>query len=325
MAALPLARERRDAAEAIVASGLSRTPLVRASGLSSELGCEVRLKLECWQLTRSFKVRGAIAAVQRTPQNKTIVTASAGNHGLGIAFACSRLRRAAQIFVPQDTDPAKLGALRAFGGQIEIRVVDGSYDDTEVAGREAAAGPDHVFISSYNDDRVIAGQSTVAAEALDQWPEADAVVVPVGGGGLLAGTALSCSEFDVAAWGVEPDRSPAMTASLSAGRITRVGEEEVTVAQGLVGNLDADSVTFPLVRDHAAGTLVANEDEILDGVARIYIEEGIVIEPSAAAGIPRLPEVRDTGASRIICVLTGSNVSPTMHFNIVATRPTKIG
>lgn len=325
MLVLPLARERRDAAEAISAARLLRTPLVHASKLSNELDSEIRLKLECWQVTRSFKVRGATAAVQRSPQGKVIVTASAGNHGLGLAYACTQLGRAAEIFVPQRTDLAKVSALRQFGGDIQIKLVDGTYDDTEVSAREAAAEPDRIFISSYNDDLVVAGQATVAAEALDQWPEAEAVIVPVGGGGLLAGTALSCAERGVAAWGVEPESSSAMTASLRAGGITRIAAEQVTLAESLVGNLDVDSITFPLVREHAAGILLATEEEIRNAVARIYAEEGIVVEPSAAIAIPRLADVRNTGASRIVCVLTGSNVSPTTHFRIVSARlPTNI-
>ncbi len=320
MVAAALAGRRRAATKAVAAAEVLRTPLVPAPGLSEELGCEVRLKLECWQLTRSFKVRGAVVAVTRAPRDETVVTASAGNHGLGIAFACLRLGRAAEILVPRDTDPAKVAALEAFGGDIEVRVVDGTYDDTEVAARKAAAAPGRVYVSSYNDPDVVAGQSTVAAEALGQWPEAEAVVVPVGGGGLLAGTALACAEHGAAAWGVEPDRSPAMSVSLREGAITRIVEAVPSAAQGLVGNLDADSITFPLVRDHAAGVLLASEQEILAAVARVYEDHAIVVEPSAAAGLPRLADVRDAGASRIVCVLTGSNVSAGEHLRIVGER-----
>jgi threonine dehydratase len=121
----------------------------------------------------------------------------------------------------------------------------------------------------------------------------------------------------VAAWGVEPDRSPAMSVALREGAITSIAEDVPSAAQGLVGNLDKNSITFPLVRDHAAGVLLASEEEILDAVARVYAEEGFVVEPSAAAGIPR---VGDVGAARIVCVLTGSNVSGAAHRKIVASR-----
>lgn len=315
--AAPGPAELAAAAEAIAAAGVRRTPLVRARALSRELGREVRFKLECVQRTGSFKVRGAVAAVATVPEDVTVVTASAGNHGLGVAFACARLGRAAEILVPRSTDPAKVDALEAYGGAISVRVVDGTYDDTETAAREVAAAPGRRFVSSYNDAQVVAGQSTVAAESLEQWPEAEAVVVPVGGGGLLAGVALACAGRGVAAWGVEPVRSPAMAVALREGAISRIAEEEPTAAQGLVGNLDADSLTFPLVRDHAAGVLLASEDEILDAVARVHADQGIVVEPSAAAAIPRLGDV---GASRIVCVLTGANVSGDVHREIVATR-----
>ncbi len=295
------------AKEAIAAAGLVRTPLIPAPVLSEELGREVRFKLECLQLTGSFKARGAVAAVARVAEDATVVTASAGNHGIGIAFACARLGRAAEILVPRGTDPGKVAALEAYGraaapggagAPIAVRIVDGTYDDTERAAREAAGAPGRVFVSSYNDPDVVAGQATVTSEALEQWPEAEAIVVPVGGGGLLAGAALVCD----AAWGVEPDRSAAMTASLQAGRITRIAETEPTAAQGLVGNLDPDSITFPIVRDRAAGVLLATEEEILAAVAQLA-GYGLAVEPSAAVTIPRLGDVE---AERIVCVLTGA-------------------
>jgi len=315
--AAPGPAELGAAAEAIATAGLAKTPLIPARTLSQSLGCEVRYKLECRQHTGSFKARGAVAAVARGPADDLVVTASAGNHGLGIAFACARLGRGAEIFVPRETDPAKVAALHRYGGAIVVRIVDGTYDDTEAAAREAAEGPGRRFVSSYNDVDVVAGQATVASEALEQWPEAEAVVVPVGGGGLLSGVALVCAQYGVAAWGVEPERSPAMSVALREGTITRIVEDASTAAQGLVGNLDSDSITFALVRDHAAGVLLASEDEILDAVARVQADDAIVIEPSAAAGIPRLGDV---GASRIICVLTGGNVSRELHQQIVARR-----
>jgi threonine dehydratase len=211
-----LAAERRAAPEALARARMLRTPLIVSESLSAEYGCEVRLKLECEQLTGSFKVRGAVAAVARVPHDATVVTASAGNHALGIAFACAALDRAAEIFIPRGTDAAKVEALEQFGTAIRTRIVDGSYDDTERAARAAAERPGTAFVSSYNDPLVVAGQSTVGAETLEQWPDAEAMIVPVGGGGLLSGVALACADrpAPVAAWGVEPERSAAISASL---------------------------------------------------------------------------------------------------------------
>jgi threonine dehydratase len=316
----PLEAERADAAQAVARAGLLRTPLIHCPSLSAEYGCEVRLKLECRQLTGSFKARGAVAAVSRVPETQTVVTASAGNHALGVAFACLSLGRAAEIFVPRGTDPAKIDALERFGSAIRTRVVDGSYDDTERAARYAAERPGTAFVSSYNDPLVIAGQSTVGAEALAQWPQADAVIVPVGGGGLLSGVALACADHraPVAAWGVEPQSSPAMSASLEQGRIVGIVEDAPSVAQGLVGNLDRDSVTFPLVRDYAAGVLVTSDEELLAAVARIYFDHAMVVEPSGGAALCGLARVSASGARRIICVLTGSNVAAASHLQIVS-------
>ncbi len=319
----PLEAERAEAARAIARAGLLRTPLIHCPSLSAEYGCEVRLKLECRQLTGSFKARGAVAAVSRVPETETVVTASAGNHALGIAFACLSLGRAAEIFIPRGTDPAKVDNLERFGSEIRTQVVDGSYDDTELAARRTAERPGTAFISSYNDPLVIAGQSTVGAEALAQWPQADAVIVPVGGGGLLSGVALACADHPapVAAWGVEPELSPAMSASLENGRIVRIVESDTSAAQGLIGNLDADSITFALVRDHSAGVIVSAEDELLGAVARIYADHAIVVEPSGGAALCGLGRVSASGARRIICVLTGSNVAGASHSEIISRQP----
>jgi threonine dehydratase len=315
-----LRAEREEASDALARAGLLRTPLIDSPSLSDQYGCEVRLKLECHQLTGSFKARGAVAAVARVPEAQTVVTASAGNHALGIAFACSSLGRAAEIFIPRGTDPAKVGALERFGSGIRTRVVDGSYDDTELAAREAAERPGTAFISSYNDPLVIAGQSTVGAEALAQWPHADAVIVPVGGGGLLSGVALACADHraSVAAWGVEPELSPAMSVSLENGRIVRIVESDTSAAQGLIGNLDVDSITFALVREYSAGVILSAEDDLLGAVAQIYAEHAIVVEPSGGAALCGLERVSASGARRIICVLTGSNVAGGSHFEIIS-------
>ena len=318
-----LATERRAAPDALARAGVLRTPLVVCESLSAEYGCEVRLKLECDQLTGSFKVRGAVAAVARVPQGQTVVTASAGNHALGIAFACSALERAAEIFIPRGTDPAKVDALERFGPAIRTRIVDGSYDDTERAARAAAERPATSFVSSYNDPLVVAGQSTVAAETLEQWPHADAMIVPVGGGGLLSGVALACTDRPrpVAAWGVEPERSAAMSASLREGRIVTIEEPVPSIAQGLVGNLDPDSITFAFVREHATGVLLSTEEQLLAAVARVYADHALVAEPSGAAALCGLDRVAASGAQRIVCVITGANVADANHAAIIAEHP----
>ena len=316
----PLEAERVEAAKAVARAGLLRTPLIHSPSLSAEYGCEVRLKLECRQLTGSFKARGAVAAVSAVSETETVVTASAGNHALGVAFACLSLGRTAEIFVPRGTDPLKVDALEQFGSAIHTRVVDGSYDDTERAARYAAERPGTVFVSSYNDPLVIAGQATLGTEALSQWPEFDALIVPVGGGGLLSGVALACADhaLRVAAWGVEPQSSNAMSASLEQGRIVGISESTPSAAQGLVGNLDRDSITFALVRDYAAGVLVTSEESLLGAVARIYADHAIVVEPSGGAALCALEGVIASGAQRIVCVVTGANVAAAAHQEIVS-------
>jgi threonine dehydratase len=260
------------------------------------------------------------------PAEETVITASAGNHGIGIAFACIRFGRRGRILVPAATDPAKVEALRRFGGGVEVELVDGTYDDTEVAAREVAARPGNRFVSSYNDPLVVAGQATLGEEILRQWPEVEAIVVPVGGGGLLSGVALACADAGggVAAWGVEPEWSPTMTSSLAAGKAVRIVEEHTSEAQGLVGNLDRDTITFDLVREHAAGVVVAGEEEILRATARIYAELAAVVEVSAGAALCGLRAASDGGAERIVAVLSGANIGAARHFEIITAHPPRV-
>jgi threonine dehydratase len=251
----------------------------------------------------------------------TVITASAGNHGLGVAAASLELGMPAAIYVPAGADSAKLAAIRATGPTAELRPVDGSYDDTERAAREASAGGSggH-FLSSYNDASVVAGQGTIALELLDQWPEVEAVVAPVGGGGLISGlgVALGALAPQVKLFGVEPEASPAMSRSLAAGRITPIADGSTSIAEGLVGNLDSDAITFELARRYVSEIVLVSESEIADAVAAVYLTAGLVVEPSAAAAVAAVPKIVSAhGPRRVACVLTGRNISGSAHRELV--------
>jgi threonine dehydratase len=301
---------------------VSCTPLEPAPRLAAP-GVDLRLKLECFQRTGSFKLRGALVATARhAPRGAVMVTASAGNHALGLADAATELGVAARIFVPASADPWKLARLQAHGRPVEVVLVDGSYDDTERAARAAVErAPGAVFVSSYNDPDVVAGQGTVALELLEAWPDLEAVVVPVGGGGLIGGMGVAIRALAPAVRivGVEPARSPAMATSLHAGRVTAIPEASSSVAEGLVGNLDPGSITVPLAAHCVDEIVLVEEHEIEAATARLYREAGLVAEPSAAASIAALPHARSLrGLQRVACVVTGRNVTAGRHGRIVA-------
>jgi threonine dehydratase len=302
---------------------VARTPLEPAPELGGgEPGLNLRLKLECFQRTGSFKVRGAlVAAARHAPEGALMVTASAGNHALGLAAAAAELAAPARIFVPASADEGKLARLRACGPPVEVVLVDGTYDDTERAARAAVAQtPGGVFVSSYNDPDVVAGQGTIALELLEQWPEVEAIVVPVGGGGLIGGIGVALERLAPAVRlvGAEPAAAPAMAASLRAGGVTSIRDGSSSVAEGLVGNLDADTITVPLAARSVDEIILVEEERLEAATVQLYDAAGIVAEPSAAAGLAALAHARCLrGLKRVACVVTGRNISGRRHRALV--------
>jgi threonine dehydratase len=287
-----------DAAADAVAAHLAPTPLVRAHAL----GEDVWLKLESMQPTGSFKVRGAIAALSALDGDGEVVTASAGNHGLGIAFAATALGRRATVVVPETASPAKLAALEHF----DARVIEHgrSYDDAEAHALELAdAGA--IYVSPYNDTLVIAGQSTIGREL----PFAATVVCPIGGGGLASGIGLWASTREGArVVGVESDRSQAWTAALAAGELVTI-DAQPTIADGLGGNVEPGSATFPLVRDHVSEVLLTSEEELEDAVRSMITTSGLVVEGAAATGIAAVRAGRVQADGPIVIVVSGRNIA----------------
>jgi threonine dehydratase len=313
-----------DAAFDVVRTHLRPTPLVRAPAL----GDDVFLKLETLQPTGSFKVRGALAAVaalvgpRRSPgagaAEREIIAASAGNHGLGIAYAARVYRLAATIVVPENASPRKLDALDATGAIIVRH--GGDYDAAEAHALTLVAEREHaLFISPYNDPHVIAGQASIARELTEQLPDVTAVLAPVGGGGLLSGLAValpaSCRVI-----GVGAAASPAVRTSVEAGRVVDVAVEP-TLADGLAGNLEAGSITVDLLRERNVAVLDASEDAIAEAVRFCAYESGLVVEGSAATAIVPLLDGRiakhERSTGPTVAVITGRNIAPAKFAGLV--------
>jgi threonine dehydratase len=312
----PTAAELDAAAEA-VAERLAPTPLVAAPAL----GDGVWLKLESQHPTGSFKVRGAVAALGALPDGAAVVTASAGNHGLGVAWAATVLGRRATVVVPETASPAKLAALEAFDAEV---VRHGpSYDEAEAHALELAERG-AVYVSPYNDARVIAGQSTIGPELAEQLPGAGeiTVVCPLGGGGLSSGLGLWASTHPGArVTAVESERSPAFRAALDAGGIVPI-EPEPTLADGLGGNLEPGSVTFALVRDHVAQVTVAREPELEDAVRFMVTATGLVVEGAAAAAVAAVRAGRvEAGEGPVVVVVSGRNIARARLAELLAADP----
>jgi threonine dehydratase len=305
-------------AGAVIARHLAVTPVV-ASPL---LGSDVWLKLETLQPTGSFKVRGALAAVaaaRAEDPDRPVVTASAGNHGLGVAFAARELGMRAIVVIPENASEAKRGALERFS--VEVVRHGTTYEEAE-AHALALAGEGRGgarFVSAYNDGDVIAGQGTIALELFDQVAGLGRIMAPVGGGGLVAGLAVAAGyRGGVVVHGVEAAASPAVSASVAAGRVVTVPILG-TLADGLAGNLEPGSVTVPLIARGVEELVAVDEASIARAVRFLAFEHGLVVEPSGAVAVAAVLSAGGAaGRGPTAVVVTGRNVTPSLFAELLA-------
>lgn len=301
--------EVRTAAQRL-APFVSHTPLARSGWLSDVTGGQVWLKLEMAQTTGSFKLRGAVnalALLKAREPDAGVVTASAGNHGIAIAWAAAQLHLQARVHLPATAPAAKRQALARLGATI---VEAATYDAAEIQARDDAARSGFTYVSPYNHPDVIAGAATVALEMLNDQPDLDTLVVPLGGGGLLSGTAIVARAFPRAMLviGAEADASPVFTSALAAGRIVTV-DVRPTLADGLAGNMEPDSRTFEIVRDRVDHVTRVRESFIEEAMRGVIAQERFIVEGAAATAVGALLQRdRDLAGRRVGVILSGRNV-----------------
>ena len=293
-----------------------RTPLVRSDWLSDLTGGEVHLKLESLQVTGSFKARGALNAVLAIVEQQRdgdslprLVTASAGNHGRALAWAASRAGMRPVIFTPRNAPAAKLDAIRHRGA--DLRAVAETYEDSERLAKQYAAETGAQYLSPYSHPDLLAAIGTIALEVLEDLPDVEQIVVPVGGGGLLAGIASAASavgpETDVI--GVEVEASHPFAASLAAGRIVEV-EVGPTIADGLAGNMDPDNIAFPVVQALVGRMVIVGERELRAAVRDLARHEHLVAEGAGAAGVAAVgAAVVGSGSRTTAVIVSGANIN----------------
>jgi threonine dehydratase len=242
-----------------------------------------------------------------------LVTASAGNHGRALAVAAASTGLALTVFVPERAPAVKLQALRRAGAQL-VTCVD--YDEAERQAKQEAVDAGARYVSPYADPDVIAGAGTVAVEILEDDPAIEAIVVPVGGGGLISGVAIAAAGR-AETLGVEAEATSPFTRSLAAGRVVAI-DVQPTLADGLAGNLDPGSVTFDLVRRHVASLATVSEREIVTAIAGLFSEERSIAEGAAAVAIAGVLTRRiDLRGRRAAVVLTGANIDPDVLWGII--------
>jgi threonine dehydratase len=295
------------AAAEVVARHLAPTPLVRVELPGFQ--APAFLKLETLQPTGSFKVRGALAAAEAyRATSGHLVTASAGNHGLGIAYASATLRVNATVFAPRWAPAPKVEGMRRLG--VDLRLVGEGYDEAELAAIAYAEETGAAFVSAYADPHVIAGQATVVGEVAAVLEGPFQIVVPVGGGGLAAGTALGAAglDRDVRVVGVEAAASLAVSAAMAAGRVVEVPVHP-TLADGLAGNLDPRASTPELLSAHRVDVLAVTEAEIAAAIPRLLYTSGVLAEGSGAVGVAAVVAGRIRADLPTVLVITGRNIA----------------
>lgn len=282
------------------------TPIVPAPWLSERTGGEVVFKLENAQVTGSFKARGAancILAMADQARARGVVTASSGNHGLGVARAAARSGVAATVFVPLTTPEPKVAAIAALGA--EVKQFGEDCVDTEAHARALADQTGRVYVSPYNDELVIAGQGTISAELFEQWPEVERVYVAVGGGGLIGGMAgyAAAARPDVQWIGCSPSQSAAMAECVRRGAIVDVPCGE-TLSDSTHGGVEPGAMTYELCRQLVHRWIDVDEDAIRKAVLDCLSLQHQLVEGAAGVAVAACladPEMQGRKAAVIIC------------------------
>lgn len=291
---------------------ITHTPLIHSPFLSELSGGDVWLKLENQQPTGSFKVRGALNKISQLSDGEKargIVAASAGNHALGVAHAVASLGQIqADIFVPQNAPDAKINKLRRF--PVTLHVAGQTYEATHQAASDFKKQHGATDISAYDDRTVIIGQGTAALEIMADLPTCDLVILPVGGGGLLAGVTTAVRQIKPSCniVGVQPEASPAAQLSFVQIKAIDPYDHAPTIADGLAGGFGA--TPFGLLRHNPPAIALASEADLRRAILALLREQQLVIEPSGAAAIvPLLTGGVDVVGKTAVCILTGGNLA----------------
>lgn len=290
-----------------------RTPLLYSSWLSAITGGKVYLKMESEQITGSFKARGAankILEVKSSSPNYKVITASTGNHGLGVAHACSQIGIHGKVVLPTNVVTTKKEALERSG--IEVELMGGDCFESEMYALKQAQNQPLVYISPYNDEAVIAGQGTVGLEIMEQLGrQPDNIFVTIGGGGLIAGVAQACKGIhpNVQIIGCQPEASPEMTLSVQSGHYTTVPAIP-TLSDASAGAFEEDSITYPMCRTLIDDFILTSEVEIADGIREVFEKERKVIEGAAAVAVgAMLKNPKKWENQTNVIVICGGNIS----------------
>jgi threonine dehydratase len=299
------------------------SPCTRSETFSNLTGHSLYLKLENRQRTGAYKERGALnklLSLTDEERSQGVIAASAGNHAQAVAYHASNLGIRARIVMPLPTPLIKVSATRGYGADV---VLHGSnYDEAYEEALRLSAQDHLTFVHAFDDDAVIAGQGTLGLELLEQYPDLDAVVVPVGGGGLIGGIGCALKETNprIHVFGVQPARIPSVKLARSEGKAITL-PSAVTIADGIAVRRVGER-TLPLVQKYVDDIVTVEEEEIANAVLLLLEREKMLAEGAGAAALAalvnrRIPLLRETTGKKVIAIVSGGNIDVTLLARII--------
>jgi threonine dehydratase len=299
------------AASRKMGSFVARTPTYHSVVFSQRTGAEVYLKLECFQPVGVFKIRGAVNKICSLPPSelkKGLVTSSSGNHGVAVAYAAKIYGTKAVVVLPENAVKEKVEAIETYGAEVVKYGKD--YDEAYSKALEIQKKTGITFVHPFNDSLVIAGQGTVGLELLEDVPDLNTIIVPIGGGGLISGISIAAKTLNpnIKMVGVQPEGAPAVYRSWKAGKIVEVDSVN-TVADGLAARKPLD-LTFRIIEKYVDDILLVTEQEIGEAVLALLHEAHILAEPSGGASLAALlSKYHPKPEEKVAVIVSGANIS----------------
>lgn len=301
------------------------TDLIRAPKINPD--AEVFLKTENLQVTGSFKVRGAyfkISQLTEEEKKKGVIACSAGNHAQGVALAASKAGIKSLICLPDGAPISKVEATKGYGA--EVCLVAGVYDDAYQKALALRDEKGYTFIHPFDDENVIAGQGTIGLELLDQLPDMDAVVVPIGGGGLISGVAFAIKQLNpnIKVYGVQAAGAPSMAKSLEGGKIERL-DSVATLADGIAVK-EPGVNTFELCSKYVDGVVTVTEDEISCAILSLIEQQKLIAEGAGAVSVAAVMFNKiPVKGKKVVCLVSGGNIDVTILNKVIRRGLVKSG
>jgi threonine dehydratase len=308
-----LSREEIEQAFERVGDVLSQTPTVRSRHYSAKQQRNVFLKLENFQPTHSFKVRGATNAILSLPEEERkrgIICASGGNHGLGVAYACAELKLPCHVFLAKEAPKIKIEAIKQLGAQ--ATVYEGVFEEANKLAKATAKQEKKAYIHPFDDARVMAGQGTIVLELLKQMERIDSIIVSIGGGGLISGLVSAVKHFTpkTKVIGVETEGTHCLSLSIEAGKIVELDEVKSVAADSL-GAPRTEARQFAIVSKYVDELIVMNDDDTIEALLELLREEKILVEPASSCTLAALNsgKIRSDLGTNVVAIMCGGNVA----------------